>query len=129
MSEAAVKILCIEDDEDTCELITYVFDQAGYKVDTCSQMECLNRLREEKFLAIILDNYFVGLKGIDICCKLRSFDQTTPVVFLSGEARQAEIDKAFAAGANAYLLKPNHFEKLTETVIQLIKESQSRDQT
>lgn len=124
MSEAKPRILCIEDDEDTCELITYVFAQKGYEIETCSRADCLKLIREEKFAAIILDNYFAGIKGTDICREIRSFDQTTPVIFLSGEARKAEIDKALATGANAYLLKPNDFEKLTETVINLIEESQ-----
>ena len=125
MSEAKTRILCIEDDADTCELITYVFAQKGYEIETGHQMDCLKLNREEKFAAIILDNYFIRLKGTDICREIRSFDQTVPVVFLSGEARKAEIEKALAAGANAYLLKPNDFEKLTETVIKLIEESQA----
>lgn len=116
-------ILCIEDNEDTCELVSFVFEHAGYKVTTCSQTDCLKLLHEEKFLAIILDNYFDGMKGLDICRELRNFDQTTPVIFFSGEARQSEIDKGLEAGANAYLVKPNDFEKLVPTTIKLIEES------
>lgn len=122
MNEERIAILCIEDDEDTCELLTFVFEQKGYKVKTCSQADCLTLIHEEKFLAIILDNYFDGIKGTAICQEIRSVDQTTPVIFFSGEARKAEIEKALAAGANGYLIKPNDFEKLTETVTNLIKQ-------
>lgn len=116
------KILCIEDDTDTCELISFVMNQAGFEIETCSQKECLKLIHEEKFSAFILDNWFEGTSGIEICRQIRSFDRNTPIVFFSGEVRQAEIDKALASGANAYLLKPNDFDKLSETVIKLIDE-------
>lgn len=119
-------ILCIEDDADTCELVTFVFEQAGYKVVACSTEDCLKVTHEEKFLAIILDNYFVGTSGVNICRELRRFDKTTPIIFFSGESREDEIEKALAAGANVYLLKPNDFDKLVPTAIRLIEEPQSK---
>lgn len=124
MTDPKLKILCIEDDEDTCDLLTFVFNDAGYEVTSCSQTDCLKLIHEEKFSAIILDNYFDGLSGIEICREIRSIDETTPVIFLSGEARQSEIDKAMATGANEYLIKPNDFEKLVPTTIKLIEQSQ-----
>ena len=127
MKNKALKILCIEDDKDTCELITFVFEQEGYKVESCTQMECLKLIREEKFLAVILDNYFYGTTGVEICQELRSFDKTTPVIFFSGEVRQAEIEKALEAGANDYLIKPSGFEKLLPTTIELIEGCQTNN--
>jgi len=123
MTESKSKILCIEDDEDTCDLIAFIFKQAGYEVKSCNQTECLKLVHEEEFLAIILDNYFDGLSGIEICQEIRKFDQTIPIIFFSGEARQTEIDKAITAGANAYLVKPNDFERLTEIVIKFIEKN------
>lgn len=119
------KILCIEDDKDTCELLTFVFEQEGYNVESCSQIDCLNLIREKKFLAVILDNYFIGISGVEICRELRSFDKTTPIIFFSGEARPEEIEKALSAGANDYLVKPNDFERLQPTTIKLIEESKT----
>ncbi len=125
MNESKLKILCVEDDEDTCELISFVLNQVGYEVETCSKMDCLKLIHEEKFLAFILDNWFEGTSGVDICKEIRSFDSDTPIIFCSGEARQSEIDKALAAGANAYLVKPIDFEELAKTVSNLIqKQSQ-----
>ena len=129
MNEEKKSILCIEDNEDTCELVTFVFQQIGYEVTTCNQTDCLTRIREEKSLAIILDNHFEGMKGTDICQEIRSFHQTTPIIFFTGETRPSEIEKALANGANAYLVKPNDFERLTETVINLIDEAKQQSKT
>jgi DNA-binding response OmpR family regulator len=129
MTETKLEILCIEDDEDTCELVTFVFKDAGFEIESCGQTDCLKLIHEEKFSAIILDNYFDGMSGVEICQEIRSFDQITPVIFLSGEVREAEIDKAMAAGANAYLTKPIDFEKLVPTTIKLIEQSKTQAET
>ena len=121
-NESKKKILCVEDDEDACELISFVLKQANYEVEACSKLDCLKLIHQEKFLAFILDNWLEGTSGVDICKEIRSFDSNTPIIFCSGEARQLEIDKALAAGANAYLVKPIDFEELTETVTKLIQE-------
>jgi DNA-binding response OmpR family regulator len=115
-------ILCIDDDDDTRELIKFTFRLADYQVTTCSTAE-EGLLQAEKggFGAIILDNRFGDSSGERICREIRRLDQSVPIVFFSGETRPKEIDKALAAGANAYLVKPNDFEKLTETVISLIE--------
>lgn len=122
MNESKSKILCVEDDKDTCELVSFVFKQTGYEIEACSKMDCLKLIHEEKFIAFILDNWFEGTSGVEICKQIRSFDLDTPIIFFSGEARKSEIDKALKAGANAYLVKPNDFEKLTVTVTNLIEE-------
>lgn len=119
-------ILCIDDDEDTRELIKFVFQSKGYSVATCAAAEeGLLKARKSGFGAIILDNRFRDVSGEEICREIRRFDSLTPIVFFSGESRPAEIDKAFAAGATVYLVKPNDFEKLTETVISLIEKAKS----
>lgn len=115
-------ILCIDDDADTRELIKFKFRLADYQVTACSTAEeGLRQAGKGGFGAIILDNRFKDSSGERICREIRVFDPLVPIVFFSGETRPQEIDKAFAAGANAYLIKPNDFEKLTETVIDLIE--------
>lgn len=115
------EILCI-DDEDTRELIKFTFRLADYQVTTRSTAaEGLLQTEKGEFGAIILDNRFGDSSGAEICREIRRLNPTIPIVFFSGDSRQQEIDKALAAGANAYLVKPNDFEKLTETVIGLIE--------
>jgi len=125
MIESKSKILCIEDDEDTCHLLTFLFKDAGCKVETCSRIDCLKLIHEENFSAIILDNYFDGLRGVEICQKIRSFDQKIPIIFFSGESRTTEVKSALEAGANDYLVKGNDFDKLLPTVIKLIEQSET----
>jgi DNA-binding response OmpR family regulator len=125
MSESRKTVLCIDNDRDTCDLIKFVFQEEGFEVIVSnSPEEGLLQARKGKFGAVILDNRFESLSGVETCKKIRSFDSKIPIIFFSGEARQNEIDKALFAGADAYLTKPIGFEKLTETTLKLIGENQ-----
>lgn len=123
VNTADISILCIEDDADTCELIKFVFTGEGCQVTTCDNRECLKTIELETFSAVILDNYFGVLSGIEICRNSRAKHPQIPIIFFSGEARRSEIDKALDAGASMYLTKSNDFEKLVETTLRLIESS------
>lgn len=123
MKQPNFAILCIDDDKDNCDLLTFLFEQEGFEVQTCETIaEGLFQAKQRTFGAIILDNYLGKTNGPEICREIRWFDPVTPIIFYSGEARQTEIDKALAAGANAYLVKPNDFGKLTVTISELIRD-------
>ena len=120
MNHPRKEILCIDDDKDTCELVEFMFKDKGYKVTSCmTAEEGLLFAQKDRYGAIILDNRFEGIGGSNVCLQIRSFDTNTPIIFFSGEARPTEIEKGLAAGANAYLVKPNDLDKLTDTVIGL----------
>jgi CheY-like chemotaxis protein len=126
MEQSKYTILCVDDNQDNLDLIKFVFEQKGFAAVACDSLdECLFRIRQNRFDAIILDNRFGNATSLEICEEIRIYNPHTPIIFYSGEARPAEIEKALKAGANAYLVKPNDFDKLTETVVRYIQATQS----
>lgn len=124
MTETNKSIFICEDDADSRELLRFAFELEGCTVTTCDNLEeCLAQARTGNFQAIILDNRLDGTSSVEVCRQLRDVHSGIPIIFYSGEARQAEIDKALAAGANVYLIKPLDFERLPETVIALIEKA------
>lgn len=120
MEQSKKSILCVDDNRDNCELMTYLFEEQGFEVTSCESLdECSIQIRKNKFSAIILGNWFREGETQKICEEIRWFDQTTPIVFYSGEARPAAIENALASGATAYLVKPDDFDKLVPTVVEL----------
>ena len=123
MTQSKHTILCVDDDKDNLDLIKFVFEQKGFEVVACDSLEdCLLQVRQNRFDAIILDNRFDDKTSLEICREIRHYKPHTPIVFFSGEARPSEIKKALEAGGNAYLVKPNDFDKLTEIVAGHIRE-------
>lgn len=122
MEQTNRTVFVCDDNSDSCELIKFAFQLEGYKVTSCDNLdECLSQTRQNNFEAVILDNRFGQVSSLDACREIRGFSQSVPIIFYSGEARASEIEKALQAGADAYLVKPNDFERLTETVINLIE--------
>ena len=122
MTQAKQTIFVCDDNDDAAELIKYVFKLRGYEVESCDNLEdCLTGALEKNFQAIILDNRFGHVSSLEVSRQIRESNPSVPIIFYSAEARQSEIDKALATGADVYLVKPLDFEKLTETVIGFIE--------
>ena len=121
MKSSVGNILYIEDDEDTRELVTYVLARSNYKVvPVKSYDEALLLARGNRFDLYLIDNWMAGGSGIDLCKKLREFNPWTPILFYSGAAFERDKQQAFAAGAQAYLVKPAGNDELIEEVSRLI---------
>jgi two-component system nitrogen regulation response regulator GlnG len=123
MERSKKTILCVDDNKDNCDLLTFIFEQQGFDVTACESIEEGSiQIRKRKYSAVVLDNYFGDTTSLEVCKEFRWIDPHVPIIFYSGEARESEIEKAIAAGADAYLIKPNDFEKLVPTVIALTEE-------
>ena len=113
------RILCIEDDKDTCELLGFLLSEYDFN-SVHSPKEILPLIKTEKFDLYILDNWLPGISGMEVCRKIRALYPKVPIVFTSGVSRQADIQEAFDAGANKYLVKPYEMDELQKVVKELI---------
>jgi len=101
--------------------VTYVLARSNYKVvPVKSYDEALLLARGNRFDLYLIDNWMAGGSGIDLYKKLREFNPWTPILFYSGAAFERDKQQAFAAGAQAYLVKPAGNDELIEEVSRLI---------
>ena len=114
-------VLYIEDDADSCEIMTYLLNEAGYKTVNCATSEeGLKLAKQGGFSVIILDHRLAEISGLEMCREIRTFDQTTPIVFHTGDALPKVREEAFEAGAQGYLIKPHGFETIVELIKKLV---------
>jgi two-component system phosphate regulon response regulator PhoB len=114
-------ILCVEDDRDSYELLRFILENEDLRVVSCTTSEEGLRLaKQNDFSAIILDNRLADISGVEICRRIRAYDQRTPIIFYSASAYPQDRKSGLAAGANDYLVKPDDFERLAETVKRLV---------
>ncbi len=113
------RILCIEDDKDTCELLSFLLSEYDFNF-VHSPKEILPLIETERFDLYILDNWLPGVSGVELCRKIRALYPEVPIVFTSGLSRKANIQEAFDAGANKYLIKPYEPDELQKVVKELI---------
>lgn len=118
------RILYIEDHADTRELVTLLLAQKSYEVITGSTMESGVALAGGgKFDLYLLDSWLPDGSGLDLCKRIRQFDQKTPIVFYSAAAYATDSDLALKCGAQAYLVKPSQPSELCDLVTDLIERS------
>lgn len=115
------RVLFIEDDADTRELVSFVLRRENYEVVLAADSkEALSAAVEMSFELYLIDNWLPGESGVDLCKRLRQFDRRTPILFYSGAAYEQDKRAAFAAGAQGYLTKPIELGELVEKVSHLI---------
>lgn len=115
------RILCVEDDKDTRDLMDVMLGTYGYEaVSAASMSDALESARSGGLALCILDHWLTESNGIELCKQIRAFDSITPIMFYSGAAYLTDIQNGLAAGAQAYLVKPD-FDHLKETIDRLIE--------
>jgi CheY-like chemotaxis protein len=94
--------------EDATEVIDYLSGTGKYADRTRYQMPGL----------VLLDLKMPKSTGLDLLKWIRSHSvlKSLPVIVLSGSELQDDISKAYAGGANSYLVKPPNFDSLVNLV-------------
>jgi len=116
------RVLYIEDHEDTRELVTLVLEQRRYEVVTGSTIKSGVALAgSQRFDLYLLDSWLPDGSGLELCKRIREFDQVTPILFYSAAAYEADRDLAIKSGAQAYLIKPSQPSELCNLVTALIE--------
>lgn len=121
MQPHSKRILCVDDEEDTCAMLTGLLGFVGYAIKTvATAAEALELIARERFDLYLLDNWLPGGSGVELCRKIRESDPSTPVVFYSGAGHEHERVEALEAGAQVYLVKPGDVSIIVETVKRLL---------
>lgn len=119
-SPARKIVLCVEDNQDNCELIALILPE--YEVIFAHTIaEARQLFAERRFSLCLLDNWLPDGSGIELCRMIRESDRAFPVVFVSGVGNKPDIQKALDAGAAHYLVKPYEPEKLRQIVKELLE--------
>jgi DNA-binding response OmpR family regulator len=123
----SAKILVIDDEVDTTNLICLVLRRAGYKVSSATNWEeiisWLKRCEDTKETVdlVILDIMMPEKSGFDIMRILQVVLCPTPaVIFLTAKIGMDDMIKASELGAAKYMTKPTTPEKLLMAVREVL---------
>jgi two-component system chemotaxis response regulator CheY len=114
---AELKLLVVEDDVASLELMTEVFRSLKADVRPVSDSkEAALRINQEKFDGIFLDLEMPNLHGFDLAREIRksSWNKLTPIIVVTGQDERETMREAFAVGATFFLQKPVDRQKLSK---------------
>lgn len=118
----SVMVLHVEDDRFTAKAVREKLEYEGWAVETCrTAAEALETIESgERFDVTIFDYRLPDAEAVELIHRVRSLAhrESTPIIVLTCDD-ETEIP-AKRAGANAFLVKPEGVEVLTETIARLL---------
>jgi two-component system chemotaxis response regulator CheY len=117
-------ILIVDDDPTIRELIRDILAGLGHAFAMAdSGARALEMISKTHFDLVILDRNMPSMGGLVVLRNLRLNPATAKlkVLFCTAAEMLAEVDEAFAAGANDYIVKPLDFTKLKAKVANLTR--------
>jgi DNA-binding response OmpR family regulator len=120
MPPVKCRVLCIDDHEDTSEMLKLLLAQEDYEVVTAVTMqEAMQLAKTQEFDLYVLDRHLPDGSGLELCAKLGEDTPGVPCIFYSGDAYDIHRSEALAAGADDYVAKPD-IDGLIESVRKLL---------
>ena len=121
-----MRILVIDDDRAVRDALRRALTLAGYEVRAAEGgLEGLKLAGETRPDVIVLDVLMPDLDGLELCRRLRSQGDRTPILMLT--ARDAVSDRidGLDAGADDYLVKPFDVGEMTARVRALLRRTKA----
>jgi DNA-binding response OmpR family regulator len=120
------RILCVDDDEATREMLTTMLGLSGLEAVCVGDVVSAKSLMgSEQFCLYIIDSQLPGVSGMTMCEEIRRRDKETPIIIFSGKVFPGDRDAGLRAGADAYLFKPET-DQIVPTVRRLLETAGQR---
>lgn len=119
------KILLVEDEFDTRELLGRALERAGYSaLTTGDAATALGLVRETGHLDLVVTDVVLGtagLGGLELMTTLRRHGSRVPFVIITAYADVEKLKMALNEGAAHFLEKPFRAPKLLEVIERVLK--------
>ncbi|WP_414569506.1 response regulator [Nostoc sp. CCY 9925] len=117
-----MKLLIVENDQDTAAALTTFLVTQQFTVDTASDSRSALELAEAtEYDLIVLDVMLPDENGIRLCHQLRTQNQQEPILLLTGKVDPADRIAGFEAGADDYITKPYELSELLARIRALLR--------
>jgi DNA-binding response OmpR family regulator len=118
--ESKCCVLCVDDHRDTSEMLQMLLAEEDYQVDIAATMEeACSMASKTKYDLYVLDKRLPDGTGVELCSTLQKISPSVPCIFYTGDAYEIHRREAFAAGAAAFVAKPD-IEGLIDAVHMLL---------
>jgi two-component system response regulator HydG len=127
MSPAQARLLVVDDQQDTLELLQRSLAARGYQVFTASSVASATRFLEGSEVDLVITDFKMpGASGLDLVRHVRENLKNTEVMMITGYPTIEGAVKAVKTGAEEYLTKPFTQEELLSSVERALEKLQQR---
>ena len=123
------RILLVEDNSINQDIIIGLLEDSGIVIDVAENGELgLKLFNEKSYELILMDLQMPVMDGYEATRKIRLQDNEIPIIALTANAMQEDVEKTQKVGMNEHLNKPIKVEKLYETLLKYITAKSDRIQ-
>lgn len=118
------KIIIVDDDRETREMLTLALELEGYEVSQATNgLRLISTLHVDRPDLILLDVMMSWIDGFELCRSIKKNEEfrDIPVIFISAKKTQADVQRGLEAGAVDYFPKPLDVEKLARRIRELLE--------
>jgi two-component system cell cycle response regulator DivK len=118
------KILIVDDNQDSRELVVKVLRGKGYKlIEACDGEDALAQVQAERPDLILMDISLPKIDGHEVTRRLKSQEEykEIQIIALTAHAMKGDKEKALAAGCNGYIPKPINVRELPTIIKDFLK--------
>jgi two-component system, OmpR family, manganese sensing response regulator len=122
-----MRILLVDDETELTDPLSRLLRHENYQVDVTTDGEAalsqVQRILDsgETYSLVIMDWMLPRLSGLELCQRLRSLGDQTPVLFLTAKDTLDNRVAGLDAGADDYLVKPFELRELLARVRALLR--------
>ncbi|HWE23841.1 MAG TPA: response regulator [Myxococcales bacterium] len=112
-----IRILVVDDDQDSCELVERILKKDGYRVVTLTDGRKVDEeLRKNDIHLAIIDLKMPEVSGLDVVQMIRHNDSDCAIILMTGYATLDSAVSALRGGVVDYLRKPVREDELLGAV-------------
>ena len=118
------RILIVEDEKSTAEMLTFVLEQEGFEVVTAANgAEALSALHSNGIALVLCDLMMPVMDGRELCQRMKRDEhmERIPIVMMSA-APEGSMGQLYKEGCDyaSFLRKPFDLDHLTTTIRNLV---------
>ncbi|HEX3981902.1 MAG TPA: response regulator, partial [Acidimicrobiales bacterium] len=111
-----IRVLVVEDEESYRQALSSGLSREGFDVDVAADgYEALRRFAERTPDIVLLDLVLPGVRGIEVCRRMRSL-APVPIVMVSAVDAELDVVLGFELGAAGYVTKPFRLRELVARI-------------
>ena len=118
-------IMLVDDSKTIRNLLAFVLKSEGYKITTAEDgLDALEKIYsiDEPVHLLIVDVNMPRMDGFTFIKTIRQQElyKDVPIIVLSTEGEEKDIQTGMSVGANLYMIKPAHPEKMVRNIKMLL---------
>jgi two-component system OmpR family response regulator len=120
-------LLIVDDEDNLRSMLAAALQHHGYKVTTAANgREALEVIPKDRPDLVLLDVMMPDLDGFEVCRRLRTDGDRTPVLFLTARDSTEEKVRGLTLGGDDYLQKPFSLDELVARAQAILRRTSDR---